>query len=120
MNYTIMHTEFVRERAEPSMLIPGSDSHTCPAGAVGCLSTGLGTADVTMALSTGETWRLPIVNGKKHYVPNSLPVLERLRELSPLEVYEEAGFTRGPPGCSYGVGMLAEKAAEGEIWLSRF
>ena len=118
MNYTIMHTEFVRERAEPSMLIPGSDSHICPAGAVGCLSIGLGTADVTMALSTGETWRLPIVKGKKHYVPNSLPVVERLRELSPLEVYEEAGFTRGPPGCSYCVGMLAEKAAEGEIWLS--
>jgi homoaconitase/3-isopropylmalate dehydratase large subunit len=56
MNYTIMHTEFVRERAEPGMLILGSDSHTCSAGAVGCLSIGLGVADVTMALSTGETW----------------------------------------------------------------
>src|SRR5271170_1401417 len=56
MNYTIMHTEFVRERAEPGMLILGSDSHTCSAGAVGCLSIGLGAADVTMALSTGETW----------------------------------------------------------------
>ena len=56
MNYTVMHTEFVRERAEPGMLILGSDSHTCSAGAVGCFSIGLGTADVTMALSTGETW----------------------------------------------------------------
>lgn len=51
-----MHTEFVRERAEPGMFILGSDSHTCSAGAVGCLSIGLGVADVTMALSTGETW----------------------------------------------------------------
>lgn len=51
-----MHTEFVRERAEPGMLILGSDSHTCSAGAVGCLAIGLGVADVTMALSTGETW----------------------------------------------------------------
>ena len=42
MNYTIMHTEFVRERAEPGMLVVGSDSHTCSAGAVGCLSVGLG------------------------------------------------------------------------------
>ena len=56
MNYTIMHTELVRERTEPGMLILGSDSHTRSAGAVGCLSIGLGTADVTMALSTGETW----------------------------------------------------------------
>ena len=56
MNYTVMHTEFVCERAEPGMLILGSDTHTCSAGAVGCLSIGFGTADVTMALSTGETW----------------------------------------------------------------
>jgi len=56
MNYTIMHTEFVRERAEPGMLVIGSDSHTCSAGAVGCLSIGLGTADVMMTLALGETW----------------------------------------------------------------
>jgi homoaconitase/3-isopropylmalate dehydratase large subunit len=37
MNYTIMHTEFVRERAEPGMVVIGSDSHTCSSGAVGCL-----------------------------------------------------------------------------------
>ena len=56
MNYTIMHTEFVRERAEPGMLCIGSDSHTCSGGAVGCLSIGLGAADVMMALALGETW----------------------------------------------------------------
>jgi homoaconitase/3-isopropylmalate dehydratase large subunit len=56
MNYTIMHTEFVRERAEPGMLILGSDSHTCSAGAVGSLSIGLRAADVMMALATGEIW----------------------------------------------------------------
>lgn len=56
MNYTIMHTEFVRERAEPGQLVLGSDSHTCSAGAVGCLSIGLGTADVMMACALGETW----------------------------------------------------------------
>jgi aconitase A len=36
------------------MLIIGSDSHTCSSGAVGCLSIGLGAADVTMGLITGE------------------------------------------------------------------
>src|SRR5271156_2374036 len=54
--YTIMHTEFCRERAQPGMLIIGSDSHTCSAGSVGCLAIGLGVADVTMPLITGETW----------------------------------------------------------------
>lgn len=289
MNYTIMHTEFVRERAEPGMLAIGSDSHTCSAGAVGCLSIGLGTADVMMTLALGETWfkvpesiridlvgkpapgmtgkdvilyilkqlkrntvagerivefagpgvselscdaRFAIANmctefgaitgvfepdavtkqyisrrkrkanksnsmyfradpdatyageytidldkveasvavypkpdhvvpvsemtgtslngvfigacttteeelvlaalvlkvglakgmklasGKRHYVPGSLPIVAKLEELGLLEVYEAAGFTRGPPGCSYCVGLSAEKAAEGETWLS--
>jgi homoaconitase/3-isopropylmalate dehydratase large subunit len=38
------------------MLVVGSDSHTCSSGAVGCLAIGLGAADVTMPLITGETW----------------------------------------------------------------
>ncbi|KAK5046836.1 hypothetical protein LTR84_007190 [Exophiala bonariae] len=289
MNYTIMHTEFVRERVEPGMLAIGADSHTCSGGAVGCLSIGLGTADVMMTLALGETWfkipesiliefvgkpafgmsgkdvilhilkelkrntvaaerivefsgeglkylscdarfaianmctefgaitgmfvpdritsdyvsrrrrkanktsslyfrpdpdahyagrytinlsdveasiavypkpddvvpvsekagtkldgvfigacttteeelvlgalvlkvglerKLPLAKGKRHYVPGSLPIVEKLRELKLLEVYEAAGFTRGPPGCSYCVGLSAEKASEGETWLS--
>ncbi|CEJ94417.1 hypothetical protein VHEMI09954 [[Torrubiella] hemipterigena] len=56
MNYTIMHTEFCRERAQPGMLIIGSDSHTCSAGSVSSLAIGLGVADVTLPLITGETW----------------------------------------------------------------
>jgi len=56
VNYTIMHTEFVRERVEPGMLILGSDSHTCSSSAVGCLAIGLGAADVGKGLVTGETW----------------------------------------------------------------
>ena len=60
MNFTIMHTEFARERAQPGTLVIGSDSHTCSAGSMGSLAIGLGTADVTMPLITGETWfRVP-------------------------------------------------------------
>jgi homoaconitase/3-isopropylmalate dehydratase large subunit len=55
-----MHTEFSRERAQPGMLVIGSDSHTCSAGSVGALAIGLGVADVVMPLITGETWfRIP-------------------------------------------------------------
>ena len=56
MNYTIMHTEFCRERAQPGMLVIGSDSHTCSAGSVSALAIGLGVADVTMPMITGKTW----------------------------------------------------------------
>ncbi|KAF7545594.1 hypothetical protein G7046_g9527 [Stylonectria norvegica] len=56
MNYTIMHTKFCRERAQPGMLIIGSDSHTCSAGSVSSLAIGLGVADLTLPLVTGETW----------------------------------------------------------------
>jgi hypothetical protein len=56
MNYTIMHTEFCRERAQPGMLVIGSDSHTCSAGSVSCLAIGLGVADLTLPLVTGQTW----------------------------------------------------------------
>lgn len=60
MNYTIMHTEFVRARALPGQLTIGSDSHTCSAGALGSLALGLGTSDVVMPLITGQTWiRVP-------------------------------------------------------------
>ncbi|KAI3327942.1 aconitase iron-sulfur domain-containing protein [Xylariaceae sp. AK1471] len=55
-NYTIMHTEFVRERALPGQLIIGADSHSCSAGAVSCLSIGMGSTDVVMPLITGQTW----------------------------------------------------------------
>jgi homoaconitase/3-isopropylmalate dehydratase large subunit len=55
-NYTIMHTEFVRERATPGSLVIGADSHTCSSGAVGALAIGLGVADVAIPVITGETW----------------------------------------------------------------
>ncbi|KAF7179654.1 hypothetical protein CNMCM7691_008703 [Aspergillus felis] len=290
MNYTILHTEFYRERAQPGMLIIGSDSHTCSSGALGCLAIGLGAADVTLPLVTGETWfkvpesinirllgvpkpgiggkdvilyilqqlkrntvasdrivefsgtgaqylsadarfamcnmtaelggitgvfvpdqitrdfvanrrlqrhknlvtyfrpdsdaqyaaeldidlgnvqsffaryprpddvvpvsdyagmRLdgcfigacttaeedlilaalvlekglkkayrPVKHGKRKMVPGSLPILRRLRELCLTDVYEAAGFEIGVPGCSYCVGMSADQAAPGEVWLS--
>ena len=289
MNYTIMHTEFVRERAQPGTLVIGADSHTCSAGAVGCLAIGLGAVDVAMALCTGETWfkipesirieftgkpsfgisgkdvilhilrvlkrntvaaerivefsgpglqwlsidarfaisnmctefgavtgifcpdeitqdyvtrrplkanksdatyfrmdedaqyagkfeidlsqveptialypnpddvvplsekpemkfdgvfigacttteeehilaalilkvglakNLEMVSGKRHVVPGSRPIAERLKKMGLLDVYKSAGFSVGLPGCSYCVGMSADQAGEGEHWLS--
>ena len=83
-----MHTEFFRERAQPGMLIIGSDSHTCSSGALGCLAIGLGAADVTMPLVTGETWfRVPesvnirLINSPPDGIGGKDTILYILKEL---------------------------------------
>lgn len=60
----------------------------------------------------------PVKKGKRKVVPGSLPILRRLRELGLIGVYEQAGFEVGIPGCSYCVGMSADQAGAGEVWLS--
>jgi homoaconitase/3-isopropylmalate dehydratase large subunit len=60
----------------------------------------------------------PVKHGKRKMVPGSMPILRRLRELCLTDVYEAAGFEIGVPGCSYCVGMSADQAAPGEVWLS--
>ena len=60
----------------------------------------------------------PATHGKRKVVPGSRPIAHNLRELGLAAVYEEAGFEIGVPGCSYCVGMSADKAGKGEVWLS--
>ena len=44
----------------PGELVLGADSHTCTYGALGCLSTGVGSTDLGYTLATGQTWlRVP-------------------------------------------------------------
>jgi len=35
-----------------------------------------------------------------------------------IAIYEKAGFEVGAPGCSFCLGVAADKAGEGEVWLS--
>jgi homoaconitase/3-isopropylmalate dehydratase large subunit len=70
-----------------------------------------------LILQVGLKKGLPQAKGRKHVVPGSLPIIEKLRSLDLLEVYEAAGFISGVPGCSFCVGMGSDKAAAGETWL---
>jgi homoaconitase/3-isopropylmalate dehydratase large subunit len=60
----------------------------------------------------------PVVKGNRKVVPGSLPIKRRLRTLGLADIYEAAGFEIGVPGCSYCVGMSADQAKPGEVWLS--
>lgn len=60
----------------------------------------------------------PRKGGKRKVVPGSMPILHSLRQLNLIDVYQDAGFEIGIPGCSYCVGMSADQAGPGEVWLS--
>ena len=103
-----MHTQFVRERAEPGMLVVGSDSHTCSAGAVGCLAIGLGAADVMMALATGQTWfKVPetinvrLINRPAWHIRGKDTVLYILQQLKRNTVAADRIVEFSGPGARY-------------------
>lgn len=60
----------------------------------------------------------PVGHGKRKVVPGSRPILHDLRKLGLTDMFERAGFEIGVPSCSYCVGMSADKAGKGEVWLS--
>lgn len=56
--------------------------------------------------------------GERKVTPGSVPILTRLSRLGLLRWFEKAGFDIGAPGCSYCVGVGADVAGHGEVWLS--
>jgi 3-isopropylmalate/(R)-2-methylmalate dehydratase large subunit len=52
----ICHQVMLEEHIMPGQLIIGADSHTCSYGAIGALSTGMGSTDIAVSWLDGKTW----------------------------------------------------------------
>ncbi|RHY30215.1 hypothetical protein DYB32_004515 [Aphanomyces invadans] len=71
-----------------------------------------------LVLQQGQLAGCPITPGNKRVTPGSLQIVAHLQELGLLSIYEAAGFTVGVPSCSFCVGIGADVAQPGEVWLS--
>lgn len=60
----------------------------------------------------------PCRKGKRRVTPGSLEIINHLKKLGIISIFEDAGFTVGVPSCSYCVGIGADVANEDEVWLS--
>ncbi|TPX38057.1 hypothetical protein SmJEL517_g00291 [Synchytrium microbalum] len=101
----------------PATKVAGMDLDGC---FIGACTTGeedliLGGLVLEAGLKKGMR---PSMKGKRKVTPGSVSIVAKLRRLGLIKVYEQAGFEIGAPGCSYCLGVAADRAGEGEVWLS--
>jgi aconitase A len=65
-----------------------------------------------------ERGQKPVNHGRRLVVPGSKPIRHKLEKTGLLDVYRQAGFKVGVPGCSMCVGQGVDQAAPGEVWMS--
>jgi 3-isopropylmalate dehydratase small subunit len=75
----------------------------------------LGALVLEAALDAGEK---PVATANRIVVPGDLSIQRRLAQAGLWSIYERAGFSVDPPGCSMCLGVASRKAAPGEVWLS--
>ncbi len=60
----------------------------------------------------------PVAGGTRKVTAGSAIMTRKLQRLGLLDIYKRAGFTVGSPGCSYCLGVAADVAPKGSVWLS--
>ncbi|KAJ6115222.1 Aconitase/3-isopropylmalate dehydratase large subunit alpha/beta/alpha subdomain 1/3 [Penicillium sp. IBT 16267x] len=72
-----------------------------------------------LVLDAGLRTGLVPCQGRRRVTPGSLSIIKHLERHGILDIYRQAGFEIGAPGCSYCVGINdVDVAGEGEVWLS--
>jgi 3-isopropylmalate dehydratase small subunit len=70
-----------------------------------------------VALRDGATPK-EVEGSRRIVVPGDLLIADHFKQTGLWEIYERAGFTVDPPGCSMCLGIASRKAGKGEVWLS--
>ena len=70
------------------------------------------------AMKAGKTPKALKSESLRRVTPGSREIIAYLKEHGLLAIFEAAGFVVGVPGCSYCLGIAADVAGEGEVWLS--
>ena len=97
--------------------VAGTDLDGCFIGACTTAEEDLILGALVLEQGMKRGWT-PVIKGKRKVTPGSVSIVAKLRRLGLLRIYEEAGFEIGAPGCSYCLGIAADRAGEGEVWLS--
>lgn len=61
----------------------------------------------------------PVNHGRRIMVPGSKPIRHKLQKLGLIDIYQQAGFRVGVPGCSMCVGQGTDQAEPGYVCLFR-
>lgn len=75
----------------------------------------LGALVLEAAMAAGQS---PVASPNRIVVPGDLGMKRRLADAGLWAIYERAGFTVDPPGCSMCLGVASRRAGRGEVWLS--
>jgi 3-isopropylmalate dehydratase small subunit len=75
----------------------------------------LGALVLEQAFRRGQTLR---PGAQRLVVPGDLSIQANLQAAGLWEIYQRAGFTVDPPGCSMCLGVASRRAGSGEAWLS--
>lgn len=107
---------------EPDNVVPvtekvGTKLDGCFIGA--CTTTEEDLILGALVLEAGLRAGMVPCEGQRRVTPGSLSIINNLERHGILDIYREAKFDIGAPGCSYCVGINdVDVAGEGEVWLS--
>ncbi|KAL4886498.1 hypothetical protein BJY04DRAFT_204754 [Aspergillus karnatakaensis] len=103
----------------PVSEIVGMGLDGCFIGACTTTEEDLVTAALVLDAGLRAGLTLTPTPGRRRVTPGSLSIIKNLERHGLLDIYREAGFEIGAPGCSYCVGINdVDVAGEGEVWLS--
>jgi homoaconitase/3-isopropylmalate dehydratase large subunit len=96
----------------PIIEVVGTKLDGCFIGACTTAEEDLIIGGMVLAERLKEGWK-PVNRGRRIMIPGSKPIRHKLQKLGLIDVYEQAGFRVGVPGCSMCVGQGMDQAEPG-------